>query len=480
MKDGFKKFQAKFHKEALVKIITGSFACGLFVLSVVLFVLRLQGLIPTPAFCVIVGVGAAAVSAVILWLILYENEKRIAKRVDKEWDLDERVQTMTEYKNVEGDMVALQRRTTQNKLAELDAPFTWKRVWAYLLALILALGVFFTAVFIPLRREVDADEPPIVTEKPFALTEYHRLAMSNLIAEVEESGATSAEKTSIVSALNKLLQDLEPVDKQKRMVELVTETMLTVDGVADRENTCDDLYKLFSSSEFAVVDDFAVWIATTDLQAMEQNLTVFRANFQSEEDAQAANETLKTFVGSATGALTLASTTMDGDGLYLATKAIVDKFASVSAQALTDYTTLNTALSTGVSETKGALELALDQQFKNREISDRAIDRLQTIFEISDLDVPDFENDWLTPSVDNTQGTDQDDDNLNSGGLPEGDKHYASDDEIFDPDTGEYVPYGEVITEYQKYINEIAASLSEELRQYYNEYFQTLRGATEE
>lgn len=480
MENGFKKFRSKFHKEALVKIVTGGVAFGLLTLGVLLLILRLQGLVLLPLAGVAIGLGATLLAAGVLFFLLYESEKRLARKLDNTLQLDERVQTMTEYKDLDGDMVALQRRTTEEKLSKLPAKFSWKNVWRYVLALGLAVGVFVAAVFVPVRSQIE-DDPPVVTEKPFALTEYHRLAMENLVAEVQASEAAEVEKTAIVSALNELLDRLENVDKQKRMKELVAETMLAVDDVADRENTCDDLYPLFNASEFAVMDDFAVLIATTDVQVMTQNIAEFRANFQNEEEnAQTVSETLNTFVGSATGALTLASTTLSDDPLYLATKAIVDKYASIAQNAPSDYGELNAALETGISETKAGLELALDQQFKNREISDRTIDRLQMIFELTDLDVPDFDNDWLTGPVDNEQGSDQKDEGLNSGGLPEGDKHYASDDEIFDPDTGTYVPYGEVITEYQKYINEIAASLPEDLREYYNAYFQTLRGAADE
>ena len=255
----------------------------------------------------------------------------------------------------------------------------------------------------------------------------------------------------------------------------VTASMLQVDGVADVLNTCDDIYKTLSISEVACVDTFAVMVATTDIQLLNDNIATFKKRFENDSKQSTTVETLlDEFVGTARAGLTLASTTVSStDALLIATKAVVDGMESVAQTTGATYEQLHTAIDTATAQTKGGLELALSQQYANRRLTETVIDILQVTFELSDTDLPDFNNDFLF--VSGGGGEESGEENGNDGGLSSNEKAYGSDDEIFDPDTGTYKKYGDLIVEYQGYINEIESKLSEELREYYNQYFDYLR-----
>ncbi len=476
MKNEFKKIQSQFHKESILKIITGALAFGLTALGVVVFLLRLKEIALSYLLYVAVFLGATLVSGGVLALILYKNEKRIARIIDEKYHLQESVQTMVEYQDVDSALVGLQRADAEHRLERIPRKFEWKRFWQYLVALGLAVAVFLCAVFVPLKKEAGTETPPPPpTEKPFALTDYHRLAIANLIEEVESSSAEQTEREQIVALLEKLLVDLETVTLQAKMKTTVTASMLQVDGVADVLNTCDDIYKTLSISEVACVDAFAVMVATTDIQLLNDNLTTFKKRFENELNQSSTVETLlDEFVGTARAGLTLASTTVSNtDALLVATKAVVDGMESVAQLTGATYAELHTAIETTTAQTKGDLELALSQQHANRRLTETVIDILQVTFEISDIDMPDFNNDFLF--VSGGSGEDSGEENGNDGGFSSNEKQYGSDDEIFDPDTGTYKKYGELIVEYQGYINEIESKLSQELREYYNQYFDHLR-----
>lgn len=479
MKNRFYKLKSQFHKEAILKIATGAIAFGSLSLGVVLLVLRLNYINLSPFVYAAIGAGATLLAAGALCLPLYKSEKRIARRLDEEFGLDESVQTMLEYKNESGEIVSLQRKETEKRLAKIPIGFDLKHCWQYIVALVLAFGVFVTAIFVPVAKKQTEAPPPPSTEQAFALTEYHRLAIANLISEVKASSADESEKTQIVADLEKLLVDLEPIKKQAKMKELVVATMLSADGKADVVNTCDDLYKTLSVSESPSVDAFATIVGTTDIQLLDENLTAFRKQFQNEENkAETVEALLDEFAGTATAALTLVSTTVSAqDPLYLAAKGAVDSVNAVTGET---YESLHTALETATLGAKGGLELALAQQNENRLLSDTVIDSLQLIFELSDSDLPDFNNDWLLSNGGGSGVGDDDEESGNDGGYSSDQKAYGSDDEIFDPDTGTYKQYGELIVEYQGYINDIAANLSEELKAYYIKYFDELRNSQEE
>lgn len=477
MKNEFKKIQSQFHKESILKIITGALAFGLMTLGVVVFLLRLKEITLSYLLYVAIFLGATLVGGGVLTLCLYKSEKRIARRIDEKYHLHESVQTMVEYKDVDGALVGLQRADAERRLERIPRNFEWKRFWQYLALLGLAIAIFICAVFVPLQKEDtdDDDDDTTSTEQPFALTDYHRLAIANLIEEVENSQAEQTEREQIVDILEKLLVDLEKVTLQAKMKTTVTASMLQVDGVADVLNTCDDIYKTLSISEVACVDAFAVMVATTDIQLLNDNIATFKKRFENDLKQSTTVETLlDEFVGTARAGLTLASTTVSStDALLIATKAVVDGMESVAQTTGATYEQLHTAIDTATAQTKGGLELALSQQYANRRLTETVIDILQVTFELSDTDLPDFNNDFLF--VSGGGGEESGEENGNDGGLSSNEKAYGSDDEIFDPDTGTYKKYGDLIVEYQGYINEIESKLSEELREYYNQYFDYLR-----
>lgn len=477
MKNEFKKIQSQFHKESILKIITGALAFGLTALGVVVFLLRLKEITLSYLLYVVIFLGATLVGGGVLTLFLYKSEKRIARRIDEKYHLHESVQTMVEYKDVDGALVGLQRADAERRLERIPRKFEWKRFWQYLVALGLAIAIFICAVFVPLQKEDadDNDDATTNTEQPFVLTDYHRLAIANLIEEVKNSQAEQTEREQIVDILEKLLVDLEKVTLQAKMKTTVTASMLQVDGVADVLNTCDDIYKTLSISEVACVDAFAVMVATTDIQLLNDNIATFKKRFENDSKQSTTVETLlDEFVGTARAGLTLASTTVSStDALLIATKAVVDGMESVAQTTGATYEQLHTAIDTATAQTKGGLELALSQQYANRRLTETVIDILQVTFELSDTDLPDFNNDFLF--VSGGGGEESGEENGNDGGLSSNEKAYGSDDEIFDPDTGTYKKYGDLIVEYQGYINEIESKLSEELREYYNQYFDYLR-----
>ena len=210
MKNEFKKIQSQFHKESILKIITGALAFGLTALGVVVFLLRLKEITLSYLLYVAIFLGATLVGGGVLTLFLYKSEKRIARRIDEKYHLHESVQTMVEYKDVDGALVGLQRADAERRLERIPRKFEWKRFWQYLVALGLAIAIFICAVFVPLQKEDadDNDDATTNTEQPFVLTDYHRLAIANLIEEVENSQAEQTEREQIVDILEKLLVDL--------------------------------------------------------------------------------------------------------------------------------------------------------------------------------------------------------------------------------------------------------------------------------
>lgn len=73
-------------------------------------------------------------------------------------------------------------------------------------------------------------------------------------------------------------------------------------------------------------------------------------------------------------------------------------------------------------------------------------------------------------------GEDNKGDGNNGGGWGTGDEKFGSNDLIYNPLTGEYVPYGELLKEYEAKMAEQADGLPQDIRSFMEEYFKLLYG----
>ncbi|MDE7256921.1 MAG: hypothetical protein K2N50_03060, partial [Clostridia bacterium] len=96
----------------------------------------------------------------LFFLLLKPDDKRIAKKLDSEFALNQKVQTMVEYAGVEGDLPELQRQQTDEVLGGVAK----KRVnlkWLLKFAVVpvVAAAMLFAGIFVPAKKS-EYFEPP--------------------------------------------------------------------------------------------------------------------------------------------------------------------------------------------------------------------------------------------------------------------------------------------------------------------------------
>lgn len=160
------------------------------------------------AFCLI---GVLALLVFIPCYIIFgeTDRKRLAKRLDNDLELQERVSTMVEYEGSDEDIVQLQRQDAQKRLAEYSTKvLKFRHLWLYLLILVLAVALLVGAVVYPKADIKDPDDTDD-DEPPREITDWEWKALDELIEYVRTSNADAAvmkRKTlSALEALRKLL-----------------------------------------------------------------------------------------------------------------------------------------------------------------------------------------------------------------------------------------------------------------------------------
>ena len=252
MNEGFLNFKKKILKEHLTKCLILSISLGLIVFGVLFLLWKLKA-ISLPIWSVIViPIASIALSFCGPYFLLKPSDKKIAKRLDHELKLNEKVQTMVDYKDSDEFIACLQREDTENKLKAISL----KALKFNLPIALIVLGVIgvastTTAVSIPMKHDQNIVDP----DKPFTLTELQIKRIEEVIAKIKESDINSELATSYENELNALIEKLKVITKQDTVNEEVLKTIETITGEMNDTNKNKIIGKALHSIESTFYDD---------------------------------------------------------------------------------------------------------------------------------------------------------------------------------------------------------------------------------
>ena len=184
--------------------------------------IKVKGIEFNVIYLVLIALGVMLLIVGLGYLIFKPNKVRIAKRLDKEFKMNEKVQTMVEFENEEGFMIELQRQNTLNILSDISVKSLSMRFSIVLLILLViscACGV--TAFALPSHEDLPTVETP---EPTYEVDDWTILAIKNIIDKVKTSTAEDKLKTKYISMLEELIIELETnIDKESQMKAYVIE-----------------------------------------------------------------------------------------------------------------------------------------------------------------------------------------------------------------------------------------------------------------
>ena len=494
MIESFKKLKKKYVMTAAILCAVIGISFGLLAVGAVLLALKLCGIYLHAGFYALIGIGGALVVGGGSFLAAYPNDSRVAKRLDEEYGLQERVRTSLAFKGDEGDIALAQRQDTEEQLAtvKLKKP-SLKKLLTVGIAFVLALALFITAAVIPAKSVGDdfgsqVGPPPI--DDSYALSDIQKAAIEGLISDVEQCPLdyATATKDRISAALSTLLEELEVADKIGQMQTAVIKCLREADdsvkaacsyfelGSALLATESKELasalaygaenYKFFNFPSKTELDNFyderksnAEIAITATIDAMKE---LFEGYFGEE-----AEETLQDYIDRVRVALRGVTTESALKG-YIETfeKALESAADADSATLAADALALS--LANELAEQSYVLAVGKFVQSV-----------VLTYFKIP-VELIDFAPWNLQGAVD--MGGDDKGDEEHSGGFGEGGQTYGSNDEVYDPLTGQYVPYGESIQKYYNIVQSLLdeGTLSEEQASAVRDYFAMLFGGIKE
>lgn len=208
MNESFDKFKKRIWLSVIVKCVLAALCCAFAVVNAVLLPCLLCGEHLLWIYYVLIALAGATVGGGVAFLCFRTDDGKIAKRLDSELKLAERVQTAYVYRDSDGAMSDLQRADAETSLSNFANKLSFGNLAVTIvLAVALALGVC-AAPIITVYADASKSAPAGTTkpdDPPREVTDWEWEALDELIAYVRSSKkADETAKSGMLTALTGL------------------------------------------------------------------------------------------------------------------------------------------------------------------------------------------------------------------------------------------------------------------------------------
>lgn len=476
MNESFNKFKKKLLFEALIKSVVISLAVGLICFTVPYLIIKFTKVEINPNYLVFLLLAATSVASIVfglLFLILFPRKIKVAKRLDKQLDLKQKVQTMVEYENEDNPMVNLQRQDTLNILSNISLKKFAMKFSAFFFVLVGFAFVLSTTVIVVNAVEKLTDEPSEVEGPKYDLDNWTVRALLDLIEIVETSSIQEDLKTPVVNNLKALLESLEDVELESEMKDLVKEVIDDADLRLDLINSNNEVFTVLKTSNSNVVVDLGTHINALNVTNINNSI-----------------ENLYVYLTGDPATVLGALADFDNDLRVLINSSALNKEEALVSAILKlasdlkeceNSDSINESIKTAINSNKDNILNIIKLQAENKRIIEYTIEQLEIIFGLKESSNTDQTDPGTSKPTINPVEPPKINPDENQGGYGTGEELFGSDDIMFDAEEGS-VKYGEVI---DKYYGELVGmfndgTLPEEYKEFFEKYFNKLFGSIED
>lgn len=462
----------RFKKRALIirtlRSLLFGFSVGFFVYGGLRILLTFEVVGLSASLLLLIGAMAAISVGTLVFFVFGVSDRSLARRLDNELSLDERVQTMLENADATDPIRHLQREDADAALSAVPQRMLKPRgIIVGVIIFVLSIAVLVTSFILK-----KAEEPPIVTpDEPFSLTALQRASLDNLADAVRESEMQSPFREEIAEAIEGLIDELSGIDTVKEKDAAVA---VCLEYIYDRTDASSFALELMEelwftgyepSKRLAEALNYYSWPKADEWDRFTRDIASFRVLFNHPdamtEGADAAlilsdTEAKLTRIASLILTSVTRSTISAEDALAIAIGRLAAANESSSdGTRVYGFSTLASIVSEWgydktvreLDATVTALTSAMFSALEQHKINtDTGEDAMKRIADILDCEHPAFKRPELTdpPAPDDSAPGDEG----GGGGAMGGGAVYGSDDLVLDPYTNTYVEYGTILEKY--------------------------------
>lgn len=498
MSETFKKLKKLFVRNTLIKSAVCGVSAGLFVVGVILLSIKLVALYINAGYYVLIAVVVAAAVTAAIYFIMRPTDKSVAKTLDRDYNLGEKVQTMVACMDMEGSIYTLQREDAERRLGEVKIKKpAFADIWQYVLAGVLAFALFLTSVIVPSRYISPNADPD------YNMTKTQSVSLRQLINDVKNSGLKVNVSTPVVGSLEELYEKLEKATVVSSMKTAVIDTVKAVDKTFANANSYLKITNALSVTENELLGNFSLAVvngvisyksdsAINTIAKAEEKFTASETVIGEKIDEvmsafteQWESQTQSTRTGFLDGLVEgfgnalYASGVNETDALYTAFNNFSNSLRGVSNNIKNggaNLAILDMQIKTATDVFAPRSKAVVGDQTYNCIMDEFIRTRLAEIFNLRNSELP--SNSDVSPSRPSNGGENGDngEENNNGGGGGGGGSNLGSDDLVYSYKYDKLVKYSEVIDEYNQEMRERIerGEATEEMAEYIKKYFEIL------
>ncbi len=505
MDASFKKIKKKFLVFAIIKSLICGVSAGLFAVGAVLLALKLAGIPIHGGYYALIGICVASVCFGIVFPFMRQDDLKVARKLDKDYALRERVETMVAFEKDGGDIACLQREDAQTKLENLPKKKPdFKKLWQYILIPFVAVALFVSAVAVK-DRYPDGDD----SDKVYAVTQWQLNSLKEIIDNVGDCELSEGVKQSTVETLEGFYNALVLGVPEITFNTVLLATVRAVDGILASESTyyaiCTQLvtseaYEPLADTVVSSVKAFQGLVKVNSYDAVKARAAELEADidklcrlyllngedsllnhFKKITQEEGLMYRLNEYKDGLAELLEKSQVQAD-DGLVGAFSSFMAGIAETTElERRTDEYIYRMLQLNAFDPLANSLPFYLYLQSYNYLVDEYIRERLATVFGYPSANLPLLKLDVEKPNGGGEEPEDPGEEGPPGGGLGPGDIHYGSDDIIYDPEKG-YVSYGEVINEYYSRVlgQIIEGGIPEDVANILTKYFDLLMSGIED
>ena len=464
LKVDFSVYRGKIKLLRIVGALLAGVAAAGFVGGVLNLLIRLEVIPLDKIYGFVIGFGAGALVFISAYALLRMPSKKLARKLDNDFSLSERVQTTLEYDGREEAIYELQREDTKRVLADIDPKKLGLRGFSiYILCAVLGASMLICSFFF--KKPDPIEEKPV--DPPFALTEIQEAALVELIEYVNASGMDTPYRDDVASALSLLLSELKAADvmseRDSSLASALQKIYKSTDDSSFTLELAEELYGRDNESMKALAKalNYYSYTAGEEWESFADELALMRIAFihpdvlSGSPDFEKMSEQTKALIASAASEAAVAMTRSgipSGDPLAVILSTLFEKDASsFAALASSDlgYEALQESLDLAFASIDTELFDELLNNKTNTDTGEYAMKRLAAIFSYP---CPSFERPRLRDqSAGGAAGGSDSESGGGQGAIGSG-TVFGSSDLVLDPNTDEYVEYGTIISRYYEIV----------------------------
>jgi hypothetical protein len=509
MNGNFNKIKKSFLVRSAIIVALAGICAALAVCGILLICFKLLAVDFDWWYYILIGIVVCGLVGYLTYMLTRPTDKGVARKLDEDYSLEERAETMVEFADTDTAIAELQRRDAIERISSLKRKPSASTIVRCSVASVVALALFVTGLVLPTKKVNDGNTPIIGEDDgnkdvAFTPTNYQLQRIEQLIEEVNASTLETSTKVKYVATLSQLLANLKVTSYESEKNNYVITAMNDISGTTVAVNSFNDIAAALgattnvSALSLAFVNSTSVYsngsggkkissISELETKA-EQNdddikeliaervdviTTAVTSYTTALEFTQNFESNLSPYISDLSTALNTANSWTE-DELYASIVTYRDALSEVLSAYNEGGITLNGSKSmitnAGDSFVTNS-SVALSKQTYVCMMGEYINEILSELFGIS-LTSDDGNN-----SNSSSSGSGGSDDSASSGGAGKGNLIYGSNDVIFYPEDGDYVIYGTVLNGvYYPTVNDLIRSgdLSEETNNVLYEYFQKL------